>query len=190
MKGTIASLVLLALELTFCLVSPSWRQVNVNDAQICFKPFLTQFNAVPSQHHELQVGPLFSSRITRVSNIPEHFQSNHAQMAAAFMIAGIILIVMSAIILSAIQFCANKSKFHRYRRWLHLVNVILLTISLVVLVVGFYLLQHVLQQPLNGKAALGFFIGILFIVMLGTHSAIMFWSSTEKYEVKVIEEMK
>lgn len=106
------------------------------------------------------------------------------------MIAGIILIVMSAIILSAIQFCANKSKFHRYRRWLHLVNVILLTISLVVLVVGFYLLQHVLQQPLNGKAALGFFIGILFIVMLGTHSTIMFWSSTEKYEVKVIEEMK
>jgi hypothetical protein len=190
MKGTIASLVLLALELTICLVSPNWRQVNVSDAQICFKPFLIQFNVEPSEHHQLHVGPLFSTRINRMDNIPEHFQSNHAQTATAFLIAGIVLIVVSAITLSAIQFCADKSMFHRYRRWLHLGNVILLTISLIVLIVGFYSLQHILQQPLNGRAALGFFIGILFIVALGTHSAMMFWSCTEKYEVKVIEEMK
>jgi hypothetical protein len=77
MKGTIASLLLLALELTLCLVSPRWRSINVNDSQICLKNLLARFNTSTSHHQYLHVGPLFSSRIVKVNNTPEHFPSDH-----------------------------------------------------------------------------------------------------------------
>jgi hypothetical protein len=175
MKGTIVSLVLLALELILCLVSPRWRLIDVNDSQICFKNFLVQFNT-SSNHRYLHVGPLYSSRIVKGDNIPEHFTLNHAKTETALIITGIVLIIISAITLSSLELCSTKSFFNRYRIWFHLVNVILLTISLILLIVGFYSLQHTIQQPLNGGAALGFFLGILFIVMLATHSAIAFWT--------------
>jgi hypothetical protein len=178
MKGTIASLVLLALELTLCLVSTRWRSIDVNNSQICFKNLLAQFNTSSTHHQYLHVGPLFSSRTAKINNVPQYFSTDHAKTETALFITGIILIVISAITLSSIEFCSNKSGFNRYRIWLYLVNVILLTISLILLMVGFYSLQHILKQPLNGAAALGFFIGILFIVMLATHSATKFWTQT------------
>ncbi|CAF1198004.1 unnamed protein product [Adineta steineri] len=191
MKGTITSLVLLALELTLCLISSHWRSIDVNDSEICFKNIFTQFNTSPTEHQYLHVGPIFSSRITKVDNFPEHFTSDHARMETGLLITGIVLIAISAITLSSVEFCSNKSFINRYRIWLHLLNVILLTMSLIILIVGFYLLQHTLKQPLNGAGAIGFFVGILFIVMLGTHSAIKFWGNYhDKYEthqvVKVI----
>ncbi|UJR14213.1 hypothetical protein I4U23_001206 [Adineta vaga] len=176
MKGTIASLVLLALELTLCLVSSRWRSIDVNDGEICFKNIFTRFNTSPIEHQSLNVGPIFSSRVTKMDHIPEHFISNNTRTETSLLITGIIVIIISAITLSFVEFCSNKSIFNRYRVWLHLVNVILLIISLVILIVGFYFLQHRLKQPLNGAGALGFFIGILFIVMIGTHSAIAFWN--------------
>jgi hypothetical protein len=135
MKGTIASLVLLALELTLCLVSSRWGFIEVNNSHICFKPLLQRYTASTTNHEYLH-----------------------------------------AVTLSIIEFCSNKSGYNHHHIWLHLINVILLTMSLILLIVGFYLLQHILKQPLNGAAALGFFIGILFVVVLATHSAITFWS--------------
>ncbi|CAF1222230.1 unnamed protein product [Rotaria sordida] len=176
MKGTIASLVLLALELTLCLISSRWRSVDVDDSQICFKNFFLRFNTSSTKHQYLHVGPLFSSRISKMDNIPEHFSSDHAKTEIILLIIGIVLIIISAINLSFIEFCSIKSIFNRYRIWFYLINVFLLTISLIILIIGFYSLQHMLKQPLNGTAALGFFIGILFIVMLATHSAITFWT--------------
>jgi len=175
MKATIVSLGLLALELTLCLVSPRWRLIDVNNSQTCFKNLLAKYNTTSTHHQYLHVGPLFSSRIAKIDNIPQHFPSDHTRTETALLITGVVLIIISAVTLSSIEFCSNKSGFNRYRVWLHLINVILLTISLVLLIVGFYSLQHILKQPLNGTAALGFFIGILFIVMLATHSAITFW---------------
>jgi hypothetical protein len=175
MKGTISSLVLLALELILCLISSRWGFIDITDSQICFKKLLTRFNT--SSHHQyLHIGPLYSTRIIRAQNTPEHIPSDHAKPESALLITGIALIITSAVILSAIEFCSTKAIVNKYRDWLHFVNVILLTSSLVILIVGFYSLQHVLKQPLNGAAALGFFIGILFIVMLATHSAITFWT--------------
>ncbi|CAF3550110.1 unnamed protein product [Rotaria sp. Silwood1] len=176
MKGTIASLVLLALELTLCLISSRWHSVDVDDSQICFKNLFLRFNTSSSKHQSLHVGPLFSTHISKIDNAPEHFSSDHAKTEIALLITGIVLIIISAVCLSLIEFCSSKSIFNRYRIWFYLVNVLLLTMSLIILIVGFYSLQHILKQPLNGAAALGFFIGILFIVMLATHSAITFWT--------------
>ena len=176
MKGTIATLVLVVLELTLCLVSPRWRLVDLNESQICVKNLLARFNTSSLNHRYLHVGPLFSSRIVRTDRAPEHFSSNHAKAETALLIGGIVLLVASAIALSSMEFCLDRSTYARCRLWLHLVNVILLAISLILLIVGFYLLQHLLKQPLNGGAAMGFFIGILFIVMLATHSGMEFWS--------------
>jgi hypothetical protein len=186
MKGTIVSLLLLALELILCLVSPRWRSINVNDSQICLKNLLARFNTSTSHHQYLHVGPLFSSRIVKVNNTPEHFPSDHAKDETALLITGVVIIIISAITLSVIEFCSSKPIFNRYRIWLHLINVILLTISLIILIVGFYSFQHILKQPLNGSAALGFFIGILFIVMLATHSATTFWNDArDMYNTKI-----
>jgi magnesium-transporting ATPase (P-type) len=201
MKGTIASLIVLALELTLCLVSPQWRLIDVNNSQICFKNLLKKYDVSATHYEYLNIGPLFSSRIpkmdnirqdlslriTKMDNMPEHFSSNHTQTEKALLITGIVLIIISAITLSIIEFCSNKSRFDQYHIWLHLINVILLTISLILLIIGFYSLQHTLKHPLNGVAALGFFIGILFIVMLITHSAIMFWThrNRDMYDTKI-----
>ncbi|CAF0738426.1 unnamed protein product [Adineta ricciae] len=174
MKGTIASLILVALELTLCLVSSRWRTVDVTDSEICFKNIFTRFNTSPVEHQALNVGPIFASRISKMDGTPEHFTSEHTRFETSLLIAGIVVIIVSAITLSFVEFCSNKTIFNRYRVWLHLVNVIFLTISLIILIVGFYSLQHRLKQPLNGAGAFGFFVGILFIVMLGTHSAIAF----------------
>ncbi len=176
MKGTIASLVLLALELTLCLVSSRWGFIEVNNNHICFKPLLQQYTTNSVHHEYLHAGPLFSTRVSKGDNAPHHFPSDHAKTESALLITGIVLIITSAVTLSIIEFCSTKSIYNRRHIWLHLINVVLLTMSLILLVVGFYLLQHVLRQPLNGAAALGFFIGILFVVALATHSAIAFWS--------------
>lgn len=176
MKGTIASLVLLALELTLCLVSSRWGFIEVNNSHICFKPLLQRYTASTTNHEYLHAGPLFSTLVSQADNTPHHISSNHAQTETALLITGIVLIITSAVTLSIIEFCSNKSGYNHHHIWLHLINVILLTMSLILLIVGFYLLQHILKQPLNGAAALGFFIGILFVVVLATHSAITFWS--------------
>lgn len=189
MKGTIASLALLALELTLCLISSRWRLIEVKDSQICFKNILTRYNTSSTHHQYLHVGPLYSSRIPKTDAIPEHFSSIHTKTEIALFITGISLIVISAITLASIEFFTKKSGFYRYHIWLHLLNVILLTLSLILLIVGFYSLQHVLKQPLNGIGALGFFIGILFIVMLATHSAIIFWTHTRDMHTKEIEKV-
>jgi hypothetical protein len=179
MKGIITSLSLLALELTLCLVSPHWRSIDVTDAQICFKPLLARFNTSSMHHQYLHIGPLFSSRIVRIDNTPQHFPSKHARMETALFVSGVAAILISAIILSVIEFCTSRKSLHRCRRWFYLINVILLMVSLVTISFGYYSLEHHLQQPMNGTAALGFYIGILFIVVLGTHSAITFWTHPE-----------
>lgn len=189
MKGTIASLALLALELTLCLVSSRWQLFEVKDSQICFKNILTRYNTSSTHHQYLHVGPLYSSRIPKTDTIPEHFSSAHTTTEIALFVTGIVLIIISAITLSSIEFCTKKSGFYRYHMWLHLLNVILLTISLILLIVGFYSLQHILKQPLNGVGALGFFIGILFIVMLGTHSGMTFWKETRDVCNKKLEKV-
>jgi hypothetical protein len=189
MKGTIASLVLIALELILCLVSSRWGLIEVNNSQICFKPLLARYNISSTHHQYLHVGPIFSSRVAKVDNTPHHFPSNHAATETALLITGIVLIIISAVTLSVIEFCSNKSGFNRHHIWLHLINVILLTISLILLIIGFYLLQHIFKQPLNGAAALGFFIGILFIVMLATHSAITFWTHYQEMYNRKIEKV-
>jgi len=176
MKGTIASLVGLALELTICLVSSRWGFIEVNNSHICFKPLLSRYNTSTVHHQYLHAGPLFSTSVSKADNSPHHFSSDHAKTETALLITGIVLIIISAVTLSIIEFCSNKSGFNRHHIWLHLINVILLTMSLILLIVGFYLLQNIFKQPLNGAGALGFFIGILFIVVLATHSAIAFWS--------------
>ncbi|CAF2993463.1 unnamed protein product [Rotaria sp. Silwood2] len=187
MKGTIASLVLLALELTICLISSRWHSVNVDDSEICFKNLFLRFNTSSSKHQYLHVGPLFSSHVSKMDDTPEYFSSDHAKTETVLLMTGIVLILISAISLSFIEFCSSKSVFNQYRIWFYLVNVLLLTISLIILIVGFYSLQHALKQSLNGAAALGFFIGILFIVMLATHSAITFWTYTSNMRTKKVE---
>ena len=186
MKGTIASLALLALELTICLLSSRWHFIDVNNNQICFKPFLSRYNTSAAQHKYLHVGPIYSTHVSKVDNTPHHFTSNHTTMESSFLITGVVLIIVSAVTLSLIEFCSDKSGFKRYHMWLHLINVILLTLSLILLIVGFYFLQYMLKQPLNDAGALGFFIGILFIVMLATHSGISFWRDyQETYEHQI-----
>lgn len=189
MKGTIASLVLVAAELTICLISTKWGSVEVNDNEICFKNLFVRFNTSSARHQNLHVGPLYASHTLKSDKSSEYFPSDHAKTETILIITGIGLIIFSAICLSSIEFCLKKSFVNQYRIWFHFANVIMLTISIVVLVVGFYLLQHVLKHPLNGIAALGFFIGILFLVMLATHSAITFWADIwqmrEKQKEKV-----
>ena len=189
MKGTISSLVLLALELILCLVSSRWGSIEVHDSQICFKNILMRTNTSSLRHEYLHVGPVYSTRISKVDKAPHHFFSDYAKPEIALLITGIALIIISAVILSSIEFCSSKTFFIRNRIWLHLINVILLTCSLVILIVGFYSLQHVLKQPLNGAAALGFFIGILFIVMIATHSAITVWNDAWNMHKTKIEKV-
>ena len=175
MKGTIIALITLALELTLCLLSSRWGLIDVNKTQICFKPLLNQYNISHHHHQNLHAGPLFSTSISRKDPTPSHFSSDHAKTECILLITGIGLIILSAIILSTIEFCLKKSQSNRYHLWLHLLNVFFLTASLILLIIGFHLLQHIIKQPLNGAAALGFFLGILIIVILATHSAMTFW---------------
>lgn len=189
MKGTIISLITLALELTLCLLSSRWGLIDVNKTQICFKPLLNQYNISPHHHQHLHAGPLFSTSISRKDPIPSHFSSDHARLECILLMIGIALIVLSAIILSTIEFCLKKSQTNRYHLWLHLLNVFLLTASLILLIIGFHLLQHIVKQPLNGAAALGFFLGILFIVILATHSAMTFWSDYQKSSQTIHEKV-
>ncbi|CAF3371012.1 unnamed protein product [Rotaria socialis] len=189
MKGTIASLVLLALELTLCLVSSRWHSVEVNDTQICFKNLFVRFNTSSSKHQYLHVGPLYSSRLVKADNTFESSSTDHAKTETILIITGIGFIIISAITLSSIEFCLSKSFIDRYRIWFHLVNVILLIISLIILIVSFYSLQHMFKHSLNGVAALGFFIGILFMVALTTHSAITFWADIWHMRNKKIEKV-
>ena len=175
MKATIVSLLMLGLELTICLISPDWRVFNVQQSEYCFKPFLSRFNVSSLNHNTLHVGPLFSARFVKTITTPEHFTLNHAKFETSLLIAGIVLIITSAVILSIIECFDHQPVIARSRPWFHLANAIILTISLIVLVVGFYSLQHALHHAVNGAAAIGFFIGILFVVMLITHSGISFW---------------
>ena len=189
MKGTIISLFTIALELTLCLLSSRWGLIDVNKTQICFKPLLNQYNISPHHHQHLYTGPLFSTSISRKDPLPSHFPSDHAKTECILLMTGIGLIVLSAIVLSSIEFCLKKSLSNRSHLWLHLLNVFLLTASLILLIIGFHLLQHIFKQPLNGAAALGFFLGILFIVILATHSAITFWSHYQHLSHPTIEKV-
>lgn len=182
MKRTIASLALLALELTLCFISSKWGMINVKDSEICFKPLLARMNVSSSHHRYLQMGPMMSARFRHNEVLPEHFSHWQTQLETALLIGGIAIIVATATILCSLQCCLPTPTMERYRPWLHLINMLFLTISLIVLITGFYLLQHAMKQPLNGAAALGFFIGILFIVILATHSAIRFWTFYEERE--------
>lgn len=186
MKGIIGALALLAIELTTCLLSSRWHFIDVNNSQICFKPFLQKYQTNVRHHQFLNVGPIYSTRTNRFDRVPHHFMSNHGTIELPLLIAGVALIFTAAIALSIVEFCAKKFGYKRYHMWLHLINVTLLTISLILLIVGFYLLQHFTQQPLNGAAALGFFIGILFIVVLVTFSGREFWTyyaKTDSYDI-------
>lgn len=191
MKRTIASLAFLALELTLCFVSSKWGVIEVKDAEICFKPFLRQMNISTHHHRQFQMGPMLSARFPHDHPLPEHFAHQQTKLETALLISGIVLIVLSAVVLASLQYFLPTKSMERYRPWLHLINMIFLTISFIVLICGFYLFQHAFKQPLNGAAAFGFLVGILFIVILATHSAIRFWMFYEQREAHlIINEMK
>ena len=191
MKRTIVSLAFLALELSLCFISSKWGVIEVKDAEICFKPLLQRHNVSSSHHRQLQLGPILSARFRHDDSLPEHFAQRQTTLETALLISGIAFIVISALVLASLQCFLPRKSMEHYRPWLHLINMIFLTISLVVLISGFYLLQHAFHHPLNGAAALGFFVGILFIVILATHSAIRFWMFYEQREAHlIINEMK
>lgn len=175
MKSIILSLIVLSLELTICLISPQWRLLDVQNSEICFKPFLNRFNATSLQHNALHIGPLFSSRLMKMDNSVEHFGLNHSKVETALLISGIALIFMCAALLSVVECFGAFSLVKTYRHWFYFGNAVILTVSLLIMLTGFYKLQHNLQQPMNGSAAFGFLIGILFVVMLITHSILSFW---------------